>query len=142
MKIYIVTSGCYSDYGINIVTTNKEVAENYIKAHSNSDWCDIDYYHLEEYDEYDGMNDDLEKLQSLEHVFKFWGDSIEGIRIDTYLEFYEENSRTTRIESIDPWSAKHGKDYIIIVHTEDLDLAKKIAGDLFAKAEAERLGLI
>ena len=142
MKIYVVTSGCYSDYGINIVTTNKEVAENYIKVHSNSDWCDIDYYYLEEYDEYDGMNDDLEKLQSLEHVFKFWGDSIEGIRIDTYLEFYEENSRTTRIESIDPWSAKHGKDYIIIVHTEDLDLAKKIAGDLFAKAEAERLGLI
>ena len=30
----------------------------------------------------------------------------------------------------------------IIVHTEDLDLAKKVAGDLFAMAEAERLGLI
>ena len=46
MKIYIVTSGCYSDYGINAVFTNKELAEKYCTAHSKYP----EEYFIEEYE--------------------------------------------------------------------------------------------
>lgn len=46
MKIYIVTSGCYSDYGIDAVFLSKEKAEFYAKH------CAIkeDYPEVEEYE--------------------------------------------------------------------------------------------
>ena len=37
-KIYVVTSGEYSAYDINIVTTKREVAENWIKNHAYNKW--------------------------------------------------------------------------------------------------------
>lgn len=46
MKIYIVTSGCYSDYGINAVFTDKELAEKYCTAHNKYP----DEYCIEEYE--------------------------------------------------------------------------------------------
>lgn len=42
MKIYALTSGEYSDYQVEQITTNKEIAEAYAKIHN----CEI-----EEYDE-------------------------------------------------------------------------------------------
>lgn len=48
MKIYIVTSGSYSDYGINCVFSTKEKADEYVKMKNLSDrWED---YNVEEYD--------------------------------------------------------------------------------------------
>ena len=46
MKIYVVTSGCYSDYGIRGVFLDKEKAELYCKYHSG---C-YDDFRVEEYD--------------------------------------------------------------------------------------------
>lgn len=43
MKIYIVTSGEYSDYGIDAVFSTKEKADEYIQQHGTD-------YHIEEYD--------------------------------------------------------------------------------------------
>lgn len=46
MKIYIATSGCYSDYGINAVFTDKELAEKYCTAQSKYP----EEYRIEEYE--------------------------------------------------------------------------------------------
>ena len=49
MKVYIVTSGEYSAYGINQVFLSKEKAELYIKAH----YYYRGGYNIEEYDTFD-----------------------------------------------------------------------------------------
>lgn len=56
MKIYIVTSGCYSEYGIDAVFLDKTEAEKYIavKNEQNS-WHDS--YCIEEYESQDGKID-------------------------------------------------------------------------------------
>lgn len=46
MKIYVVTDGCYSDYGIERIFSNRDAAEEYRK------WRHIDNA-IEEYDLYD-----------------------------------------------------------------------------------------
>ena len=48
MKVYVITSGDYSDYHIIGVTDKKEVAEQYKKLHDNAvivyDHCEIEEY--------------------------------------------------------------------------------------------------
>ena len=56
MKIYIVTSGCYSDYGIDKVFSTEEKAISFI----NTICKDNSYkdYIIEEHDTADDMTDD------------------------------------------------------------------------------------
>ena len=49
MNVYIVTDGCYSDYSIQKVFSNREAAEEYKKWHR----CDND---IEEYEVFDSMS--------------------------------------------------------------------------------------
>ena len=53
MKVYIVTDGCYSDYMIEKVFSNREAAEEYKKWRSITN--DIEEYEI--YDEPFGTND-------------------------------------------------------------------------------------
>lgn len=48
-KVYIVTSGTYSDYAIEEVFDNREDAEKYICLHDNDSYLDM---RVEEYDIY------------------------------------------------------------------------------------------
>lgn len=48
-KVYIVTSGIYSDYAIEEVFDNREDAERYICLHENDGYLDMS---VEEYDIY------------------------------------------------------------------------------------------
>jgi len=48
MKIYIVTSGAYSDYHINAVFSTKENAERYNKIHASGDFEDIEEFEVDE----------------------------------------------------------------------------------------------
>ena len=47
MKVYIVTSGEYSDYGIEAVFSTREMAEKYIATNNTTDYP---YDYIEEYD--------------------------------------------------------------------------------------------
>lgn len=44
-KIYIVTSGCYSDYHIEAVFTTQDKANDYVQQHGTD--CDIEEYELD-----------------------------------------------------------------------------------------------
>lgn len=44
-KIYIVTSGCYSDYRIEAVFTTQDKANDYVQQHGTD--CDIEEYELD-----------------------------------------------------------------------------------------------
>lgn len=143
-KIYVVTSGEYSAYGIDIVTTKREVAENWIKNHAYNKWGSdfINNYDIEEYDDYDGMSTDLKELQQKELCYKFYGQSDTGVdrRLAKELYFYESKELQTRYGRIEQWDGD-GYYYEFFIHNDDPEKAFKIACDMFAKAEAERLGL-
>lgn len=145
MKIYVVTSGEYSDYGINIVTTDRNVAETYIKNHSDKDWHNsLSDYQIEEYEDYQDLSKDLNELKLKELTYKF-----EAVlsKKNGYAEvkpwkhfYYEEKAIGTRIEKRSEWNGD--EDYYIYVHCDDYDKAFKIACDMFHKKAAEELGLI
>lgn len=59
-EIYIVTSGSYSDYGIDEVFTNKEKAEDYVRL-KNNDSSMWDDYRVETY-LVDGVSFDTTKI--------------------------------------------------------------------------------
>lgn len=51
-KVYVVTSGCYSDYQIEAVFSSKEKAELYVAVHYDYDYNiknNNDYVNIEEY---------------------------------------------------------------------------------------------
>ena len=143
-KIYVVTSGYYSDYGINIVTTNKDVAEAWIKNHASDEWG-IDHmsnYNIEEYDDYDGIATDLEELKQKELCYKFYAESGSAGVDESGKDncYYESKELGTRYKRCMSWCGK-GFTYELYIHSDDPDKAFKIACDMFAQAEAERLGL-
>lgn len=49
-KYYAITEGEYSDYHIVHITTDKKLAEAYVKLHAHKDY-DSDYMEIEEYDD-------------------------------------------------------------------------------------------
>lgn len=49
-KYYAITEGEYSDYHIVHITTDKKLAEAYVKLHAHKDY-DSDYMAIEEYDD-------------------------------------------------------------------------------------------
>lgn len=142
-KIYVVTSGEYSAYDINIVTTKREVAENWIKNHAYNEWGSefISDYNIEEYDDYNDMATDLKELQQKELCYKFYANTQSGMcTFAKKLYFYESKELQTRYERAEQWCGL-GYNYEFFIHNDNPEKAFKIACDMFAKAEAERLEL-
>jgi len=75
MKVYVVTAGCYSDYHIERIFTDKDKAEEYCK------WC-YDSNDIEEYD----IDDNIE-------LDKYY-------RIDTRYENSPEQKPTIEIQRV------------------------------------------
>jgi len=48
MKIYVVTSGSYSDYGINSMFSSRELAQGYIDLYKSGSFNDIEEYDLDD----------------------------------------------------------------------------------------------
>ena len=129
MTIYVVTSGEYSDYGIDAVFTDKKQAELYCAVHEES--------HVETYIA------DQEKIE---------GEVYYGILARDYYKsamwckfFYSdkpvEPSVTSKPEST--WIAAHDE-YIIPVnksYENCYEAMKKVARDYIAKYKAEQEGL-
>ena len=142
-KIYVLTSGEYSAYDINIVTTKREVAENWIKNHAYNKWGSefMSDYNIEEYDDYAGMDTDLKELQQKELCYKFYANTQSGVStLEKERCFYESKELQTRYICAKQWRGL-GYNYEFFIHNDDPEKAFKIACDMFAKAEAERLGL-
>ena len=93
MKIYIVTSGEYSDYGIRSIHESKEDAENAIKLHKlRCSW--YDNYNVSEWDT-GFISSDIES-QAIEQgmvFFNVWDgkDGIEAYRCENEEMFKDVN---------------------------------------------------
>jgi hypothetical protein len=92
MKVYVVTSGCYSDYGIEAVFDSMELAQNFISLYKNvGDLNGIEEYDLSPYelqvkDGLIGFNIKMDKNGDTDWIDKFIPNNI-------FTVYYEIDSR-------------------------------------------------
>ena len=116
-KVYIVTQGAYSDYGIDSVFSNKEQAEK--RALLIADQYDEDAY-VEEYE--------LDEIMIQGDVYRYYEVTVDG---DPYV--YRTYGKQ-KPESISVCKTPWGVGYSVTgVSAEDEETAIKIAQDEVAK---------
>lgn len=111
MKIYIVTSGCYSDYGIDKVFTDKQKAEEY------AEWLE-DSNDVEEYETDDNVS--FEKLHNIHVQMKVYDNGKEDLSYRVYKTKDKCNSYTYLSDY-----HKYGGDYI------DITLSRYVTNENF-----------
>ena len=127
-KIYIVTSGQYSDYGIDAVFTTKRKAVDYVEQHGTN-------YNIEEYN----LDEEVEKKTQLWDIVFCVEDG----------KLYEANPTSyNRNEIVDTCNISDylrwdGKCYIsFYVDADSMDRAVKVAIDRFAAVKANEYILL
>lgn len=126
MTIYLVTSGEYSEYGVDAVFLDKEKAMLYCAMHNfnRSDNCAI-----EEYDTYDdNINADGKKTAYLYYLY-FGAFDRWYVKL-TYITFLRPSHISEDLK--EAW---------VYLQQEDEDKAIKIAQDMAAEAKARKEGL-
>jgi hypothetical protein len=134
-KVYVVTSGVYSDYAISRVLDNREDAEKYICLHNNDDYWNM---RIEEYDIY--------KNAELKNIKVHYGISfiMRENKINSFDIIYDNKPIETNINE-----SKHNytKSYYGTLPLsnrnifKDKDAVKKIVYDAVAKFKAEEAGI-
>lgn len=134
-KVYIVTSGTYSDYAIEEVFDNREDAERYICLHENDSYLDMS---VEEYDIY--------KNAELKNVKVHYG--IYFIMRENGINFFDIVYDNKPIEiNINRSKHNYSKSYDGTLPLsnrnifKDKDVVKKIIYDAVAKFKAEEAGI-
>lgn len=133
-KVYVVTSGVYSDYGIDCVFDNLEDAERYIFMCKKDD----EYYsgNIETYELKTCTFHDNEKMyKGIDFIYYTISDSLNTA------VFFSENPIKLKITQSNNGSI-YG--YIPIskrIKMEDKDVIEKIVYDTVAKFKAEEAGI-
>lgn len=128
MKVYVITCGEYSDYGICAVTLDKKQAE-LLKAEYS------DKYDEAFIEEYDTDNSWLEVSDDYKPIWN--------------VEFSCRDNRIIRCYKMSHDNVRHGEIYAdnwsyevrVFVEAEDEEHAKKIATDIYMKWLAEQNNL-
>lgn len=121
MKIYVITKGCYSDYHICAVATDKEKANMLAKKFSDSYEC----AEIEEYDT-DDCNEVL-KWENSYSCFYFEKDNRISVHECDFDRHYKSDYTPTKTRD----------GYYVAVYANDKEEALKKASDIFAKVRAE-----
>lgn len=132
MFVYVVTSGSYSDYGIDAIFSTKELAETYVSRMDNN--SSYSGYNIEEWP----IDAGLPRL--------FY-----GVRLAR--EFDQENKKLTEEAILSEMRPEHrverpktnvylrGDSWEGIAWGSSYDVARKSLWDALAKAKAEKEGL-
>lgn len=141
MKIYVITSGEYSAYNIEYVTTDKKKAELFCAVHNkNNTW---DYYEIEEYesDDFDITVSEEKGEPGYLYIFKFIlfnnNNNVCHLHISNiykYITFKKQNTIDAliygRLYGVNIW-----------IPEENEEKAKKIAYDMMAEYVARKEGI-
>lgn len=137
MKIYIVTSGEYSDYGILAAFLDKSKAEAFAQKYNRGVDYDPDRAEIEEYEE--GMPFDFNSNDIYEVLFHEGTDKAPDVTLTELNDSfgYQNIPRVIAPPSsyVSSWS------HLVTVAAKDADHALKIACDYLAKWKAEKEGL-
>lgn len=121
-KTYIVTSGEYSEYGIDAVFTTKEKAVDYVEQHGT---C----YNIEEYD----LDDEVEKKTQLWHIVFCVEDGKLNKASPTS---YNINRVVDTCYISEPFNWRAGSHICFYVDADSMNRAVKIARERFAAVKA------
>ena len=136
MKIYIVTRGEYSDYGILAAFLDKAKAEQFVEKYNRGVNYDPDKAEIEEYEE--GVPFDFNTLDIYEVRFYYDIGARDATKValdDSYDYQNIPRVRTPRGNVYSSWA------YLVTVAAKDEEHAFKIACDTLAKWKAEQEGL-
>lgn len=102
--IYVVTSGQYSDYGIECMFSNQEDAENYVKLYNENEnkWDSAD---IEEW-ELDAMKGRVELAMKRKNVYTVVMD-MDGNNPKVYVKSKLENAPMGKIQYFKGYAAPH-----------------------------------
>ena len=120
-KIYIVTSGEYSDYQINAVFSTGEKAKEYVDAHGSD-------YHVEEYP----VDAEVKKNESIWLVSIDWktGEALSANPVN-YDSYY-----TDKVDNVQYKDTGFDKYLDIFLESDSMERAKKVASERFMQVKA------
>ena len=113
--IYLVTSGCYSDYMVERVFSTRELAETYVDAECVSRGAEIEEYPLDE---------PVKRRMSLRRI---------RIRMkDKYTKVADPNELRSRVDTFTFVDGESGDSYIdFVIESDSSERAIKIASERF-----------
>ena len=127
MKVYLVSSGEYSDYSIQAIFATKELAEAALDR-DGADWRKYDSVRIEEYT----LLTSLDRIEVWQASNDFWG-KWRTTRDLVYVEDAEQLEERAWVDY-----REKGKKWWANGRAATPDRALKIARDALAKAKAER----
>ena len=131
MKIYVITEGCYSDYHIVGVATDREMAEK-IRQRNNEDSIYDDATRIEEYD----TEVWEEMIRDDRYIFKVWETPFG--ELVAYRENWDIEEKYSIRNKVD---CNNNDKLSVYVLAKSVQHARKIGSDMFAKYKAEKEGL-
>ncbi len=139
--IYLITSGEYSDYGVEGWFDNEEEAKIYCDVKNATDTYET--YCVEELEKINittKYNEDYKKIKTCyDVIFRNFNCSwkVDSIRENTYIGDKKEISLSGIIDNV----IRNNGFYRVSVTTDNADKAEKIAQDYFYQKLAEKKGL-
>lgn len=123
-KVYIVSEGCYSDYHIVAIFSDKNKADIHAALLNNHEA----FYDEARVEEWDIDNVEIDTCQKIVHYAKvaYSQGKITGVEISNGIDGLTKFDQPIKIN--DPFTAR------INVRTDDIDKAKKIFYDKYAEA--------
>ena len=136
-EVYIVTSGCYSDYHIITVFTDKEKAKAFVDAYNSHKTSKYgDYYEIETYK----VNDiDVQIMSG--NAFYEVRISESGVCSAGLVEFGFDVVSNEDIGKVVVYPGGRQSGYRVIVLAKNPEHAIKVAQDKIAQYKAEKEGL-
>lgn len=128
MKIYVVTSGCYSEYGIDAVFVDKKEAAKFAAAKNKSD--NYTTYRIESYETADGEIDIR--------------NNIVGFEYSTFVEsdYFMNETLYVSHDPVPKFKSEASNYWLCVwLEEEDYELAEKILRDRFAEYKAKKEGI-
>ena len=136
MKIYIVTIGEYSDYGILAAFLDKSKAEAFTQKYNRGHGTEhYDEARIEEFE--DGIPFDFETMNV--YAVRFYDDGSHDIVKKELYNIYDFQQTLPRVTISDTTFFSYK--YFVTVAAKDENHAFKIACDALAKWKAEKEGL-
>ena len=128
MKIYVVTSGCYSDYGIDAVFVDKKEAAKFTAVKNKSD--NYTTYRIESYETADGKID--------------IGNNIVGFEYSAFVkdDYFMNETLYVSYDPVPKFKSEASNYWLCVwLEEEDYELAEKILRDRFAEYKAKKEGI-
>jgi hypothetical protein len=163
MKVYVVTSGEYSNYGINTIFSTRELAQEYVDLKKFTDeyetyhiqsW-EVDKLHPSEFVDLVLLNDEIYNFNSLRFQIDYLYDTFDDctdriieVTKDWAIDYFKKDFGSDNLEFDDDDFKFEDKMikfpiYIVkgVLYNPNKDVMKKVVYDSIAKYKAEKEGI-